>query len=54
MRKYGTSLVEEIVHAKFEAALDYPTERPVVVIHNVIDKERVVEIKVCSVRRNGH
>jgi hypothetical protein len=50
MRKHRTSLVQEIVHTKFEASFNYPTKRPVVVIYNIIDKERVVEMKFRSDR----
>jgi hypothetical protein len=48
VRKYRPSLVQEIVHTEFEAAFDHPAKRPIVVIYNVIDEERVVEMKVWS------
>jgi hypothetical protein len=48
MRKYRTSLVQEIIHTEFEAAFDHPAKRPVVVIYDVIDEERVVAMKFWS------
>jgi hypothetical protein len=51
VRKYRTSLVQEIIHTEFEPAFDYPAKRPVVVIYDVVDEERVVEMKFWGDRR---
>ncbi len=43
MLEYRSSLVEQQVDAELDTALDYPAERAVVVIGNVVDEKRIIE-----------
>lgn len=45
VREYRASLVQKIVHTKFETPFDDPAKGAVVVIDDVVDEERVVEMK---------
>lgn len=42
MVKYWSSLIQEIVDAKFDPAFDHPSEGSVVVVNNEVDEEGVV------------
>lgn len=45
MTEYRPALVEQIIRAELNAALDYPAERPVMMKRSVVQDERVVRRK---------
>lgn len=45
MCKYWTSLIQQIIHAEFDASFDDPAERTVVMVNDIVDKERVIKIE---------
>lgn len=53
MRENGASFVKKIVDAELDAAFDDPSKGPVVMIHDVVDQKRIIELKRCA-RYGGH
>lgn len=46
MCKYGTSFVQQIIHAELDAAFDYPAKGTIVVIYDIVNYEWIIEAKV--------
>jgi hypothetical protein len=43
MMEHGSSLVQQVIDTELDPAFDYPAERTVVVIHDIIHQKWVVE-----------
>lgn len=45
MRENWASLVEKVVNTKFDPSFDYPAERAIVVINDIVDKKWVIKLE---------
>ena len=43
-----TSFIEKIVNTELDTSLDHPSKRTVMMVDNVVDKERIVELQALS------
>jgi len=44
--KYGASFIQQIIHTEFDATFDYPAKGTIVVIHDIVDYQGIIEAKV--------
>jgi hypothetical protein len=43
--KNRSSFIQEVIHAEFDTTFYYPSEGTIVVIYDVVDEERIVQLK---------